>query len=38
MFIENKIDIVEDSQMDKGLVEGEMRKKHKRLYRFADDF
>ncbi|CAJ85783.1 GTP-binding protein Rheb [Caenorhabditis elegans] len=35
VFIENKIDIVEDSQMDKGLVEGEMRKKHKRLYRVS---
>uniref|UniRef100_A0A1I7TTQ2 GTP-binding protein n=1 Tax=Caenorhabditis tropicalis TaxID=1561998 RepID=A0A1I7TTQ2_9PELO len=35
VFIENKMDIVEESEMDKTLVEGETRKKHKRLYRVS---
>ncbi|EGT43019.1 hypothetical protein CAEBREN_18802 [Caenorhabditis brenneri] len=35
VFIENKMDIVEESQMDKTLVEGETKKKHKRLYRVS---
>uniref|UniRef100_A0A8R1HLP2 Uncharacterized protein n=2 Tax=Caenorhabditis japonica TaxID=281687 RepID=A0A8R1HLP2_CAEJA len=35
VFIENKVDIVEESQMDKTLVEGEMKKLHKRLYRVS---
>ncbi|CAI2342115.1 unnamed protein product [Caenorhabditis sp. 36 PRJEB53466] len=35
VFIENKMDLVEQTQMDKDLVEGELKKRHKRLYRVS---
>lgn len=35
VFIENKVDVIEESQLEKSAVEGEMKKRHKRLYRWG---